>query len=49
LKRSLSIALVAAAALVASTTWLGSAATACEKHLQGHQSNSDTNAEGIRK
>jgi hypothetical protein len=49
LKRLLSIALVAAAALVASTTWFGSAATACEKHLQGHQSNSDTNAEGVRK
>jgi len=49
LKRLHSIALVAAAALVASIAWFSSTATACEKHLQGHQSNSDTNAEGIRK
>jgi hypothetical protein len=43
LKRLLSIALVAA------VMGLGSAAMACEKHLHGHQSNSDTNAEGVRK
>lgn len=42
-KRLLSIALIAAAVLG------GSGAMACEKHLNGHQSSSDTNTEGAKK
>lgn len=42
-KRLLSIALIATAVLG------GSGAMACEKHLNGHQNSSDTNAEGIQK
>ena len=42
-KRLLSIALIAAAVLGAT------GAMACEKHLNGHQNSSDTNAEGTQK
>lgn len=43
MKRLLSMALIAAALLG------GSGAMACEKHLNGHQTSSDTSSEGIRK
>jgi hypothetical protein len=36
-------------ALTAATLLMGTAATACEKHLNGHQNGSDTNLEGNRK
>ena len=38
-----------ALALTAATVVLGTSATACEKHLNGHQNGSDTNLEGSRK
>ncbi len=43
MKRLLAIALTAAALL------MGTSATACEKHLNGHQNGSDTNLEGSKK
>jgi hypothetical protein len=43
LKRLLALALTAA------TVLLGISATACEKHLNGHQNGSDTNLEGSKK
>jgi hypothetical protein len=42
-KRLLTTVLIAVAVLV------GSGAMACEKHLNGHQNNSDTNTEGTQK
>jgi hypothetical protein len=35
-------------ALTAATLLIGMRATACEKHLDGHQHGSDTNLEGSR-
>jgi hypothetical protein len=35
-----------ALALTAATLLMGTSATACEKHLNGHQNGSDTNLEG---
>jgi hypothetical protein len=43
MKRLLLLALTAATLLIATT------ANACEKHLNGHQSGSDTDLEGSRK
>ena len=37
------------ALLVAAGLLIGSGAMACEKHLNGHQNGSDTNAEGFQK
>jgi hypothetical protein len=37
------------AALLLAATMVGSAAQACEKHLNGHQNSSDTNPEGVKK
>ena len=34
--------------LTATTLLIGTNAHACEKHLQGHQSTTDTNLEGSR-
>ncbi len=42
MKRLLTIVLIAATVLG------GSGAMACEKHLNGHQNSSDTNAEGTQ-
>jgi hypothetical protein len=36
-------------ALTAATLLISSGATACEKHLNGHQNGSDANLEGSRK
>jgi hypothetical protein len=36
-------------ALTATTLLIGTSATACEKHLNGHQNGSDTNLEGSKK
>jgi len=36
-------------ALTAATLLIGSSASACEKHLNGHQNSSDTNLEGSKK
>jgi hypothetical protein len=38
-----------ALALTAATLLIGTNATACEKHLNGHQNGSDTNLEGSKK
>jgi hypothetical protein len=38
-----------ALALTTATLLMGTTATACEKHLNGHQNGSDTNLEGSRK
>ena len=36
-------------ALTAVTVLIGTTASACEKHLNGHQNGSDTNLEGSKK
>ena len=36
-------------ALTAVTLLIGTSASACEKHLNGHQNGSDTNLEGSKK
>lgn len=36
-------------ALMAAALLFGATANACEKHLNGHQSGSDTNVEGSQK
>lgn len=38
-----------ALALTVATLLMGTSATACEKHLNGHQNGSDTNLEGSKK
>ena len=38
-----------ALALTAATLLMVNSATACEKHLNGHQNGSDTNLEGSKK
>ena len=35
--------------LTAATLLMSTSATACEKHLNGHQNGSDTNLEGSKK
>ena len=37
-----------ALALTAATLLIGTSATACEKHLNGHQNGSDANMEGSK-
>ncbi len=37
------------ALLLAAGLLIGTGAMACEKHLNGHQNGSDTNAEGFKK
>jgi hypothetical protein len=37
------------AALLSAGLIIGTGALACEKHLNGHQNSSDTNAEAVRK